>query len=100
MLLHSKVNPLNVHGLRRLAHCPPHFTVVNFDNRAGEKRIADWVYENLEGRFWLGNQYVREPSTGETKIKNGIGFELPAEASYFLLLLDQINKDRFSIDIL
>jgi hypothetical protein len=93
MLKHGEVNPLNVHGLRRIEHCAPHFTTVNFDLRVREKNISDWIYENLEGRFWFGNRYYQIES-GSTTVNHCVGFELPEEASYFLLLLDQINKSN------
>jgi hypothetical protein len=91
MLKHGEVNPLNVHGLRRLEHCPPHFTTVNFDIRVREKTISDWIYENLEGRFWFGSRCY-QTEAGSTAVNQGVGFELSEEASYFMLLLDQINK--------
>jgi hypothetical protein len=93
MLKHGEVNPLNVHGLRRLEHCPPHFTTVNFDLRVREKHVTDWIYESLEGRFWFGNNYY-STEAGSTALNTGVAFELPEEASYFLLMIDQINHDK------
>ena len=98
MLKHGEVNPLNVHGLRRLDHCPPHFTKVQFDLRVREKQISDWIHENLEGRFWFGDNYYKTDS-GSSAVNQSVGFELSEEASYFLLLLDQINKDRSGIEL-
>ena len=91
MIKYGEVNPLNVHGLRRLEHCPPHFTKVEFSIRTSEKDITDWIFENLEGRFWFGEQYFRTDG-GSISYNKCAAFEEPAEASYFLLMLDTINK--------
>lgn len=89
MLKHGDINPLSVLGLRRLNHCPPHFERVEFDIKVQEKQIADWVWENLEGRFWIGYTYRKENSN--VVMQKCLAFELPAEASYFALFLDKIN---------
>ena len=82
------VNPLAVAGLRRVDFCPPHFTKFPFNMITTEKVILDWLYENLEGRFYLG----KGVSSDETGLSECIGFELHEEASYFALILSQINK--------
>lgn len=93
MLKHGEVNPLNVFGLRQLNYCPPHFEVISFDLYVSPKVITDWIYENLEGRFYLGDHY--QPDDADpTKIKmlKAAGFERHEEASYFGLFLPSINK--------
>ena len=95
MLQHKEINLLNVHGLRRLDHCPPHFTKVEFSIRTSEKVITDWIYENLSGRFWFGDQYFKTPE-GSISFSKSVGFELGGEASYFAIFLDQINKNIWS----
>ena len=94
MLKHGEVNPLNVFGLRRLEHCPPHFEPVVFDNYYNEKHVSDWIYENLQGRFYLGikDVYVDHKLS---KRQTVVAFEQASEASYFSLLLPQINPQRF-----
>lgn len=90
MLKHGEVNPLNVFGLRRLDHCPPHFECVRFDPYVQEKHVSDWVYANLVGRFYVG--FVDQSQ--DNKLVNRqmiVAFELPSEASYFSLFLPQIN---------
>jgi hypothetical protein len=94
MLKHNEVNPLSVFGLRRVEHCPPHFTQINFDLACSEKTIADWIYENLDGRFYLGDFYV-ESSTGSLNMQKTAAFETSGEASYFSLVLDTINKYNY-----
>lgn len=90
MLKHGEANPLNVFGLRQLAHCPPHFERVEFDNYASEKDIANWIYENLSGRFYIGYRDIERSGVPFQRQMN-VAFELVSEASYFSLLLPQIN---------
>jgi hypothetical protein len=95
MLKHGEPNPLNVHGLRQLAHCPPHFEQVVFDPQVGEKDICDWIYENLEGRFYLGIVDISRTPGGKPIDRNMlVAFELASEASYFSLSLPQINSNN------
>lgn len=90
MLKHGEINPLNVFGLRTVNHCPPHFERVVFDLATSEKRISDWVYENLQGRFWIGEVYSTTASA--TTMSKCVAFEEKSEASYFALFLDKINS--------
>lgn len=91
MLKYGEINPLAVFGLRELEHCPPHFTVVDFDIRTSEKTITDWIWSNLTGRFWMGDYYFKTDS-GSVSMNKRVGFEIPGEATMFTLILDQINK--------
>ena len=95
MLKYGEINPLNVFGLRRLNHCPPHFEKVIFDLKTTEKRIVDWIYENLAGRFWL-NEIYSVDSAGKVEMSKCVAFEERSEASYFALCLDQINTYNYS----
>jgi hypothetical protein len=90
VLKHGEVNPLNVFGLRKLEHCPPHFERVEFEPYANEKSIQDWIYENLSGRFYVGYHDVTNNS-GQFQRQMIVAFELPSESSYFSLFLPQIN---------
>ena len=92
MLKHGEVNPLNVFGLRELQHCPPHFEKVSFEMRASQKHIRDWLYENLSGRFWMGDQYYASEGN-KLSLEKCVAFEEHSEASYFSLMLDQINQN-------
>ena len=94
MLKHNEVNPLNVFGLRRLAHLPPHFEKLLFDLRAQEKDITDWVYENLAGRFYFDDYYTTTPS-GSVAMCKCIAFEDASELTYFGMFLDTINRSDF-----
>ena len=89
------INPLNVFGLRRVEHCPPHFENLTFDLRTGEKSITDWVFENLHGRFYFGDRFFLNEK-GQSVIYKCIAFEDASELSYFGLFLDQINLPETS----
>lgn len=91
MLRNLEANPLTVHGLREVDHCPPHFVQVRFDLRQSYKHISDWIWENFEGRFWLGDLYYLT-ETGSHSMSACAAFEIPGEASMFSLCLDQIQN--------
>lgn len=96
MLKHGTINPLNVHGLRRVNKKPPHFLTITFDlkSSSNEKPICDWIYENLEGRFYAGPTYKRD-ELGKPSMSFSVAFEIHSEASYFTMFLDQINTSPF-----
>jgi hypothetical protein len=95
MLRNGEANPLTVHGLRELDRCPPHFIKVQFELRHSYKQIADWIWENLEGRFWLGDLYFANDN-GSTSMIACAAFEQPGEASMFTLCLDQIQQSYYN----
>jgi len=90
MLKYNEVNPLNVHGLREMSHCPPHFQKFIFDKldaglhtKKSIKIVVDWIYENLSGRFYI-------KSLNTKNIKYTIAFEEHAELSFFILSIPTI----------
>lgn len=93
MLKHGEINPLNVHGPRQLAHCPPHFEQVQFESHVADKTFTDWIYENLAGRFYIGTIDVNVNNRAIQR-QTLIGFEIPGEASYFSLFLTQLNQPQ------
>lgn len=90
MLSNGDVNLLNLHELRQLNHCPPHFEklTIEIKNNNQIKFISDWLYENLEGRFYVGYGFDNGTSVSNRTIM--VAFELPSEATYFSLMLNQI----------
>jgi len=94
MLKHNEANPLAVFGLRELEHCPPHFIRVEFDLKTTEKAILDWIWTNLDGRFWFGDWYYKDENTN-VNFHKCAAFEIAGEASMFALILDQINKPTY-----
>ena len=94
MLRNGEANPLNVHGLRELERCPPHFVQVQFDLRCSRKQITDWIWENFEGRFWFGDWFYTTENN-VTAMNTCAAFELAGEASMFGLCLDQIQANTY-----
>ena len=90
MIREGTINPLNVHDLRSVGLCPPHFVKVVVELKTTTKVLTDWIYENLEGRFYTGSYYEKKGSNYD--LMSVFAFEIPAEASYFAICLDQINK--------
>jgi hypothetical protein len=97
MLKHGEANPLNIFGLRQLTHCPPHFEQVQFDLYVSAKSLTDWIYENLEGRFYIGQINVtRSDITKPTFVKTVVAFEHASEATYFSMFLPQLNANSWT----
>jgi len=86
MLKYKEPNSLAVLNIRRLEFCPVHFQKMTFDLYVTNKDISDWLYENTDGRFYFG-QIVNDK-----QLTYCVGFENHSEASYFALMLPQINK--------
>ena len=61
------------------------------------KDIADWIYENLSGRFYLGDTFITNPETGAAIMQKVAAFERPEEASYFGLFLPNINVHEYTV---
>jgi hypothetical protein len=95
MLKYSEPNPLNIHGLRQLEHLPPHFTPVFFELYTSERNIENWIWENLEGRFFLNDYHTINETDLKIHIVKCAAFELSAEASYFSLMLNTFNVSSF-----
>jgi hypothetical protein len=86
MLKYGIINPLNVHGLRQVKFCPPHFTKFYFDAKTTDDRYTIcWILENLESRFFI------ESLTSDSHIRKCVAFEDSSEAALFALQIDKIN---------
>jgi hypothetical protein len=92
-LIDREVNPLEVLGMRRINHCPPHFFPVSFELRVNEKEILDWIYTNSSSRFYFGDMYHYD-SNEKIGFSKVAAFESPGEASFFALVLDAINISK------
>lgn len=90
MIKNGEPNPLNVFNLRRFEHCSPHLEKVYFDSRTSDKAITDWIYENLEGRFYFGDMVLLDEKNYH--IQKCAAFEIKSEASYFCVMLDTFNQ--------
>lgn len=96
MLQHGEVNPLNVHGLRQIDHCPPHFEQVVFDLHVEVQKITDWIYTNCASRFYFGDKILIKED-GRRDMCKVVAFENHSEASYFGLFLDKINTQTNNV---
>lgn len=94
-MINKEVNPLNVFDMRRLDHCPPHFEKVIFDSHVPISTILDWIYENLEGRFYYG-LHSSKLNSETIEVKSIVSFEIHSEASYFALCLSSLQSDNKS----
>jgi hypothetical protein len=97
MIKHGEPNPLNIFGLRQLSHNPPHFQKVVFELQTHEETILNWIYENLEGRFYIGSEDVVVDHDIKLVRRHCVSFESPGEASYFGLCLSQFNCWGYSL---
>lgn len=90
MLANYEANPLNVHGLREMSFCPPHFTKVSMEGSyIFPITVRNWLYQNLEGRFYMHMESGRQSIIF-------IAFEISGEASYFALMRDQIQNGPYT----
>jgi hypothetical protein len=90
----NKINPLNVLEVRRVEFCPPYFeTVVINPNYNLSKAVEEWIYENCSSRFYVGNT-VELSETASFKQKIKIGFENPAELSFFMIACPLLKYNR------
>lgn len=81
----DSVNPLNVLEVRRVEFCPPYFESITISPTYNLARaLNDWIYENLSGRYYIGQTVDIGDSQG-TKQKIKVGFENPTEMSFFML---------------
>lgn len=90
MLKQNEVNPLNVFGLRRMNHCPPHFEYLCFDLKTQEKNVTDWIYEHLSSRFFFGDVYIFDANKGGAVLCHKVAFEDSSELTYFAMFLDSV----------
>lgn len=81
----GKVNALNALGLRRVSFPAHHFhyTVISKYSPSLVKTLDDWIYQNLNSRYYIGQgiDLVNNSLVFVTKI----GFEQEKELSFFKL---------------
>ena len=84
------VNPLNVHNLREVEHCPPHFTGFALPTHGFEiTQVKQWIYENLDGRFYL------DVARTEMQWNLKMFFEIPQEAGMAMLVIPDKVKNEW-----
>lgn len=58
-----------------------------------DKKIINWIYENLQGRFYFGDAITQDAGKGKMmQMQKRAAFEIHSEASYFALVLPELNK--------
>jgi len=85
-LKHGKPNPLNLLDLRRVRFPARHFhyTVLSRFNPNRSINLDDWIYQNLNGRYYVG-QNLSLDSNRSIVFTTKVGFEEEKELSFFLL---------------
>jgi hypothetical protein len=83
-LLRGTINPLNVLGLRRLSHIPPHFAKMTSKNIDKIDAIDSWIYTRLDSRYCVKKSYVLDQDKKMVEVVE-IGLEEPRELSMFSL---------------
>jgi hypothetical protein len=82
----GKPNPLNFLDLRRVDFPARHFhfTTLEKYNPTLIKKIDDWIYTNLNGRYYVGQGIALDRNNTIVYVTK-IGFEQEKEMSFFLL---------------
>lgn len=82
----GKPNPLNFLDLRRVKFPARHFhfTTVPRYNPSQLKKMDEWIYNNLNGRYYIG-QGIGLDHNNSVIYTTKIGFEQEKEMSFFLL---------------
>ena len=83
-LVRSRVNPLNVLGLRRLNFIPPHFAKMSSRSISEFDKIDRWIYSKLDSRFCVKKSYILDDSNKLVEVLE-IGVEDPKELSMLTL---------------
>lgn len=82
----GKPNPLNFLDLRRVQFPARHFHFTTLPKYSPSivKKIDEWIYTNLNGRYYIG-QALELDNTNSIVFVTKIGFEQEKEMSFFLL---------------
>jgi len=83
-LLRGTINPLNVLGLRKLSHIPPHFAKMTSKNVDKIDLIDNWIYTRLDSRYCVKKSYILDQNKKMVEVVE-IGVEEPKELSMFSL---------------
>jgi len=85
-----KINPLNILDCREVHTPPPYFSYHFIELRFNVTDVLrSWIFENLKGRFYIGETLGLEHNQFKVKLK--IGFEEPRELSFFLLACSHLK---------
>lgn len=84
-LKHGTVNLLNACGVRQVSFPAHHFVYTTLPKYSVQhlKKAESWIYQNLNGRFYIGQSIVNDG--GVISFVTKIGFENEKELSFFKL---------------
>lgn len=86
----NKVNPLNVLEIRRVSFPAKHFTYCEEKYHPTQFKLIDqWIYQNLNSRYYMGKSISLVDNTIDYVAK--IGFEEPKELSFFKLACPHLS---------
>lgn len=87
----SKLNKLDVLEIRRTSFLPVHFESIEIPFYYNiENSLVEWITENLAHRFYVGKNVALDHNNKITKVV-AVGFEEPAEMSYFMIACPLLN---------
>lgn len=83
----GKPNPLNYFGIRRVDFPAQHFhyTSINKYTPTLLKALDQWVYNNLNSRYYIGQDLELDKTSNSITYVTRIGFEQEKELSFFKL---------------
>ena len=81
----GKPNPLNYFNLRRVEFACPHFKYITLDgyNPSNVKQINSWIRENLNSRYYIGQNIGLDNQSFIYTLR--IGFESEKDISFFTI---------------
>lgn len=90
MFKNGKINILNVKNIRKTNFPAKHFTYVHIKKFQPSivSSIDEWIYENLNGRYYIGNSLQLLNNT--IVYTTVVGFENPKEISFFKIACPHI----------
>jgi len=88
------INPLAAARLREVSHIPPHFTISDLSVHIPTEVYRNWIYENLSGRFYLGDRLAESRNHSNIVSIACVAFEDSAENTFFTLSIDSIERSH------
>lgn len=86
----NKINPLNALGIRKTNFPAKHFHFITLEkfNLNYLKLLESWIFNNLNGRFYIGQDLILVDNQYLYAVK--IGFEQEKEVSFFRIACPHI----------
>ncbi len=87
------LNPLEVLKIRKVATMPPHFSCIKLSDTELFNGVEDWVKIKLKGRYTIFKNPYYDKDSNTLKSSAHIGFEDPAELTYFMLACPHLRRN-------